>query len=475
MSFERWLNSYSENSVEYKLLLLIGQVVSYFDTNAALKNKLNEYEDKRVLAKAMVRQNKWIKWLLEYKAGTDINKFPGNIRNAILYIQNPESNINIVSEDYRNTIIKNLFNGKTPDIFIEMKNLGILANNPLNNGVLYTWILYSDSIKSLWLDSINKPVTVPNKSTKQSNAVFLKWFEPLLSALKELGGSATRKEAYDKIIKNCDLSDEDVDKSHDKSGASKILTEIAWARQYLVFAGYIDNSIRGKWTLTDKGYSAPMSVEIASDIFIKHANIRNSGIRYWIYSPGEQARFWDEFYNEGIFCINDSGGHLGDITQYTSKTDINEALQRINSNNKEYTNDSLAFWQFANEISIGDVIFVKKGNYILLGRGVVKSDYIIDEKRNENNHFRMIYWTHCGEWENPKKAPQKTLTDITPYTEYIEKLEALFGLEKDDEGSEAEIKYPEYTREKFLDEVYINAKRYDTMKGLLLRKKNLIL
>ena len=42
-SFERWLNSYNEESAEYKLLLLIGQVVSYFDTNAAMKNKLNEY------------------------------------------------------------------------------------------------------------------------------------------------------------------------------------------------------------------------------------------------------------------------------------------------------------------------------------------------------------------------------------------------------------------------------------------------
>ena len=54
-SFERWLNSYNEESTEYKLLLLIGQVVSYFDTNAAMKNRLNDYADKRVLAKAMVR------------------------------------------------------------------------------------------------------------------------------------------------------------------------------------------------------------------------------------------------------------------------------------------------------------------------------------------------------------------------------------------------------------------------------------
>jgi len=208
---------------------------------------------------------------------------------------------------------------------------------------------------------------------------------------------------------------------------------------------------------------------------VKDFSIKSSGIRYWIYQPGEQARYWDEFYKEGIFGIDDTGGHLGDLTLYNSKIDIKDALQEINNNKKTYSNDRLAFWQFANDISIGDIVFVKKGVSLLLGRGIVESDYIFDDKRDECNHIRMINWTHRGEWDHPGQAVQKTLTDITPYTDYVEKLEALFGLDMDDDVNEAEIVYLKYTRNDFLSEVFINAKRYDTIKGLLLRKKNLIL
>lgn len=472
-SFENWLSSYDETSDEYKLLLLIGQVISYFDFNAAMKNKLNAYDDKRVLAKAAVRQNKWVKWLLEFKLGTDIHTFPSNIRNAILYIQNPEANINIISDDYRKAIKENLLGEENLDLFAQMKKLGITARNPLNNGVLYTWILYSDVIKKRWLESKNKSDTVNPQSKKQSNAAFLKWFEPLISALKDLGGSATRKEAYDRIIENCGLSTDDIHFSKGKNGASKILTEIAWARQYLVFAGYIDNFVKGKWTLTPKGYTAPMNAEIASDIFVKHANIRSRGTRYWIYTPGEQARFWNEFSDKDLMGIG--WDYLGDLTEYASKTDIKIAMQQFNEDDKSHKNASLAVWQFANELSIGDVVYVKKGYSIILGRGIVDSEYIFDEQRGEYKHIRQMNWTHIGEYEHPGQAVQKTLTDITPYTEYIEKLEALFGIEKDDDDNEIEISYDKYISEDFLREVYMNTKQYDTMKGLLLRKKNLIL
>lgn len=69
----------------------------------------------------------------------------------------------------------------------------------------------------------------------------------------------------------------------------------------------------------------------------------------------------------------------------------------------------------------------------------------------------------------------KTLTDITPYTDYVQKLELLFiedGVETD---NELEIIYPDYTQDDFLSEVFMSEERYNTLKGLLLRKKNIIL
>ncbi|MDL2274549.1 EVE domain-containing protein [Desulfosarcina sp. OttesenSCG-928-G10] len=60
---------------------------------------------------------------------------------------------------------------------------------------------------------------------------------------------------------------------------------------------------------------------------------------------------------------------------------------------------------------------------------------------------------------------------------HSEKLEAL--LRGDDGPSEVddapEITYPDYTEDDFLDEVYISPENYANLKGLLLRKKNIIL
>ena len=149
-SFETWLNSYSNDSAEYKLLLLIGQIISYCDSKAAMKNALNEYDDKRVIASAYVRQNYWVEYLLRFKSGLTIHELPQNIRNAILCIQNPENNISIVSEERKKLILDKLFENSDGDLFEEMKKTGIAAENPLNSGILYTMILHDYSIKSLW-------------------------------------------------------------------------------------------------------------------------------------------------------------------------------------------------------------------------------------------------------------------------------------------------------------------------------------
>ncbi len=112
----------------------------------------------------------------------------------------------------------------------------------------------------------------------------------------------------------------------------------------------------------------------------------------------------------------------------------------------------------------------------VIGRGIVESDYIFDAKRNEYKHIRKIKWTHNGKWEHPGQAVMKTLTDITSYTDYVQKLEALFI---DDNSAdiieEKEMVYDSYTEDDFLSEVFMDAERYNTLVNLLKAKKNIIL
>ena len=108
-----------------------------------------------------------------------------------------------------------------------------------------------------------------------------------------------------------------------------------------------------------------------------------------------------------------------------------------------YKNAAHATWQFVNDMKIGDIVFVKKGMHQLVGRGVVSSDYEYDADCNDKyGNIRKVNWTHKGEWPHPGQAVMKTLTDITSYTDYVEKLNALFEDESAEDVEEVSKNYP---------------------------------
>ena len=200
------------------------------------------------------------------------------------------------------------------------------------------------------------------------------------------------------------------------------------------------------------------------DVEIKH---------YWIYSPGDAASIWDECYNNGIMAIG--WDEIGDLSEYSSKDDMKQAMKDNIDPSKPYKNAAHATWQFVNEMKTGDIVFAKKGMHIVIGRGVVESDYEYDSSRQHYKNIRKVRWTHKGEWQHPGQAVMKTLTDITAYTDYVEKLNAMFESEIIDDDEESVIEYPPYDAEKFLEEVYMDEESYKTLVALVHTKKNVIL
>ena len=73
------------------------------------------------------------------------------------------------------------------------------------------------------------------------------------------------------------------------------------------------------------------------------------------------------------------------------------------------------------------------------------------------------------------QAVLKTLTDVTPYTDYVEKLCALFTADTDDDIEEQIVTYPAYDEAEFLKDVYMGEDEYDTLVNLIRTKKNVIL
>lgn len=78
---------------------------------------------------------------------------------------------------------------------------------------------------------------------------------PLIQALKSLGGSGTVEEIDAKVAEIAGLTDEQLQVLHDpeKSGQTEVEYRLAWTRTYLKKYGVLENSSRGVWALTSKG------------------------------------------------------------------------------------------------------------------------------------------------------------------------------------------------------------------------------
>ncbi len=202
-------------------------------------------------------------------------------------------------------------------------------------------------------------------------------------------------------------------------------------------------------------------------------------VHYWLYSPGDNAKIWDECYDNGIMAIG--WDRIGDLSDYQSKEEMRQKMQELMDPNLSWKMAALATWQFANEMKPGDVIFAKRGMHTIIGKGIVESDYQFDSQRKHYKNVRKVRWTNKGEWPHPGQAAMKTMTDITRYTDYVEKLNGLFVDEESIEETETEIdipvspKIPLYSPEDFLNDVYMDEHSYETLVALIRTKKNVIL
>ncbi|MGI1968903.1 restriction endonuclease [Shewanella baltica] len=82
---------------------------------------------------------------------------------------------------------------------------------------------------------------------------------PLMKALVNLGGSGSIDEIYESVVELEKFDEETLAILHnpEKSSQTEIGYRLAWARTYLKKAGYLENSSRGVWALTEKAKLAP--------------------------------------------------------------------------------------------------------------------------------------------------------------------------------------------------------------------------
>lgn len=154
------------------------------------------------------------------------------------------------------------------------------------------------------------------------------------------------------------------------------------------------------------------------------------GVNYWTIAPGEKAYLWDQWQRESIIAIG--WDNLGNLNHYQGKTEIRARLQELYSQPaSSKKNDAAACFSFAKVMKQGDVVFAKKGTKVILGYGIIESDYVFDDKQEDYKHVRKVKWLKTGNWPLPKdeQIAMKTLTCITPYEKFVEKLTHIIGMD----------------------------------------------
>jgi restriction system protein len=81
-----------------------------------------------------------------------------------------------------------------------------------------------------------------------------------------LGGSGQPSEVKEQIAEKLNITESEQSEQI-ASGASRFSNKVDWARFYLAKAGFIDASIRGVWSLTEKGKNAHLTQDEAVRLF----------------------------------------------------------------------------------------------------------------------------------------------------------------------------------------------------------------
>jgi len=78
---------------------------------------------------------------------------------------------------------------------------------------------------------------------------------PVIQALKQLGGSGTNEEINNKVAELAGIPSDQLEVLHnpEKGGITEVEYRLMWTRTYLKKYGLLDNSSRGIWSLTPEG------------------------------------------------------------------------------------------------------------------------------------------------------------------------------------------------------------------------------
>ena len=137
-------------------------------------------------------------------------------------------------------------------------------------------------------------------------------FNPTITALINLGGSGSIGEIEEQVVSILNLTDEQINEIH-RGNTSKLSYRLAWSRNYLKRYGFLENSSRGVWTLTELG--------------LKSKSVDKEVVKRKVIAEDRQQKLLDNIINqdESEIVQNESE----EIQKFSWQEELIEELQQI--------------------------------------------------------------------------------------------------------------------------------------------------
>lgn len=150
-----------------------------------------------------------------------------------------------------------------------------------------------------------------------SGPKFICFFWPVISALRELGGSAKPREVVDLVLDQLQIGD-DERAERTKSGSPRVANQVHWARNYLVWAGLLDGAQRGRWALSAEGWALPLEQQSHESALQLFKQVRVEHSTEWGQSGGDEEV--DDVDPEGppVALDEDESGEIALLTDLRS-------------------------------------------------------------------------------------------------------------------------------------------------------------
>ena len=119
----------------------------------------------------------------------------------------------------------------------------------------------------------------------------------------------------------------------------------------------------------------------------RYLSLNREMVATWKFAPGPHADHWEEFREKGIIAIS-FDKNVGDLRRYTTREKLADSLGLENPYNSNRVWNLESF----RDAAIGDIVVANRGQWEVVGIGVIEGPYEYRADRNEYWHVRKTRW-----------------------------------------------------------------------------------